>query len=184
MIFVDPAAPARLYNELPKATLILVTHDHEDHFDARVIDQLATPTTAVVVSRSLDGRVARAVTMRNGEERTFGLVKVGAVPMYNRTSSFHVKGDGNGYVVSVGGERLYFAGDTECVVEPSALERIDVAFLPMNLPFTMSPADAAACARGFAPQIVYPYHYRGSDPREFVTAMAGAHTEVRLRKWY
>jgi L-ascorbate metabolism protein UlaG (beta-lactamase superfamily) len=184
VIFVDPAPPVRLYNDLPKATHIFVTHDHEDHFNAQIIRQLSTPTTTVVVSRSLDGHVPGAVAMRNGEERTFGDVKVAAVAMYNKASGFHVRGDGNGYVLTVGGKRLYFGGDTECVADPRSLEHVDIAFLPMNLPFTMSPAQAADCAKQFQPKIVYPYHYRGSNPSEFVAAMAGTPTDVRLRKWY
>jgi L-ascorbate metabolism protein UlaG (beta-lactamase superfamily) len=184
VIFVDPAAPPRLYAALPKATLILITHDHEDHFDAGIISAISTASTIVVVGRSLDGHVNKAVTMRNGDEHVFGNLKVAAVPMYNTASSFHVKGDGNGYVVTVGGKRLYFAGDTECVVDPQALEQIEAAFLPMNLPFTMSPAQAADCARQFRPKIVFPYHYRPSNPDDFVKAMAGSGIDVRLRTWY
>ena len=184
MIFVDPAPPSGLYSNLPKATLVLVTHDHEDHFDTGIIQQVSTPSTKVVVSRSLERRVPNAVTMRNGDQQTFGDVKVTAVAMYNTASSYHVRGDGNGYVVTVGGKRLYFAGDTECVADPQALQSIDIAFLPMNLPFTMSPSQAADCAKAFKPRIVYPYHFRPSNPQDFANAMAGTSTEVRLRKWY
>ena len=97
---------------------------------------------------------------------------------------FHPQGRGNGYVVTIGGRRLYVAGDTECTPEMKALRNIDVAFLPMNLPYTMTPAEAADCARAFKPSIVYPYHYRGQNPGEFVAALKGSGIEVRVREWY
>jgi len=97
---------------------------------------------------------------------------------------FHTKGRGNGYVVTLGGKRIYVAGDTECTPEMKALRNIDVAFLPMNLPYTMTPAEAADCAKAFKPKIVYPYHYRGQDPKAFAAALKGSGIEVRLRDWY
>ena len=113
--------------------------------------------------------------------------------MYNLTpdresgETFHTKGRGNGYVVTLGGKRLYFAGDTACTPEMKALANIDIAFLPMNLPFTMSPEDAATCAKTFKPKIVYPYHYLSPDENattKFESAMKGSGIEIRLRNWY
>lgn len=185
VIFVDPVAPARLYAGFPKPTLILVTHAHEDHFDPKTIGALATTNTNIVVSRDVGTRRGMTtITMQNGEAQALGNVRVEAVAMHNTASSFHLKGDGNGYVVTIGGKRLYFAGDTECVAESRALEHIDVAFLPMNLPFTMSPHDAAECAKRFRPSVVYPYHYRGQDPSIFANELTGSGIEVRLRDWY
>ena len=97
---------------------------------------------------------------------------------------FHTKGRGNGYVVTLGGKRLYFAGDTECTPEMKALKNIDVAFIPMNLPFTMPPAEAAECAKTFVPKVAIPYHYQGQNPQEFQAALKGSGVEVRLLKWY
>jgi L-ascorbate metabolism protein UlaG (beta-lactamase superfamily) len=105
--------------------------------------------------------------------------------MYNANgASYHTKGRGNGYIITIGGKRLYVAGDTSCTPEMRALERIDVAFVPMNLPFTMSPAEAAGCVKAFKPRVVFPYHYSGSDPQEFASAMRDSGIEVRVRNWY
>ena len=111
--------------------------------------------------------------------------------MYNLTRGpsagqlYHDKGRGNGYVLTIADKRIYIAGDTECTPEMKALRGIDVAFVPMNLPYTMPPSEAAPCVRAFAPKIVYPYHYRGSDPGELARALADEKgIEVRLRNWY
>jgi L-ascorbate metabolism protein UlaG (beta-lactamase superfamily) len=97
---------------------------------------------------------------------------------------FHDKGRGNGYIVTLGGQRLYFAGDTECTPEMKALKNIDVAFLPMNLPYTMTPAEAAECALAFKPRIAIPYHFMGQKPEEFQAAVNGSGIEVRMLRWY
>jgi L-ascorbate metabolism protein UlaG (beta-lactamase superfamily) len=97
---------------------------------------------------------------------------------------FHDKGRGNGYLLAYGGKRIYIAGDTEGVPEMKALKNIDVAFIPMNLPYTMPPEEAADAVRAFKPAIVYPYHYRGSDLSKFEAALKGSGVEVRLRNWY
>ena len=125
-----------------------------------------------------------------GDTRTVAGVALEAVPMYNLVRGpsagqfFHTKGRGNGYIVTLGGTRIYLAGDTECTPEMKALKNIDVAFVPMNLPYTMTPAEAAACVATFKPGIVYPYHYRGSNLQEFKDALAGTGIEVRIRDWY
>jgi L-ascorbate metabolism protein UlaG (beta-lactamase superfamily) len=123
----------------------------------------------------------------NGQTKTIGDFQVEAIPMYNLTPErlqYHPKGRGNGYVVTYGGKRFYFSGDTEGTVEMRALRNIDVAFVCMNLPYTMTPAEAAEAVRAFHPSVVYPYHYRGSDVRAFAQALAGSGIEVRLRDWY
>ena len=178
------------YVGLSKPTLIVVTHGHEDHFAPEAVAFVETPTTRIVVPESMESEVPGAIGLANGETATIDGVTVEAIPMYNirrgleSGGPFHLRGEGNGYVVTVGGKRLYVAGDTECVPEIRALEDIDVAFLPMNLPFTMTPAEAAACAESFGPAIAYPYHYAGQDFREFGVALAGSGIEVRLRNWY
>jgi L-ascorbate metabolism protein UlaG (beta-lactamase superfamily) len=189
---VRPEQMAR-FSGLKPATLILVTDIHNDHLDPRAIAALKTPTTRLIVPPAASTRlldVHGAETMANGDTRSIAGVKVEAVPMYNTRPDpesgalFHTKGRGNGYVVTVGGKRIYIAGDTACTPEMRALKNIDVAFLPMNLPFTMPPAEAAECAKAMKPRIVYPYHYFDSDPKAFEAALAGTGIEVRLRDWY
>ena len=180
------------YKGLKAPTLILVTDDHSDHLDQDAIAAMKTPTTKIVVpvARPQGGpEVEGAIKMSNGETRTVDGISIEAVPMYNvvrgfKGSPLHPKGHGNGYVVTVGGKRLYIAGDTECTSEMKALKNIDVAFLPMNLPYTMTPAEAAACAMVFKPKTVYPYHYRGQDVTTFASLLKGTGIEVRLRDWY
>jgi L-ascorbate metabolism protein UlaG (beta-lactamase superfamily) len=128
--------------------------------------------------------------MNNGQTKTIGAWNIEAVPMYNLKRGpsegkfFHDKGRGNGYILTYGGMRFYIAGDTEGVPEMRALKNIDVAFVPMNLPYTMPPDEAADAVRAFHPKIVYPYHYRGSDLKVFEKAMEGSGVEVRVRDWY
>ena len=130
-----------------------------------------------------------AIVMANGDTKTVGEFKVEAIPMYNlkpadNGQTYHEKGRGNGYIVTYGGKRFYFAGDTEGIPEMRALKNIDVAFIPMNLPFTMTPQDAADAVRAFHPAVVYPYHYRGQDTKIFAKALEGSGIDVRLRDWY
>lgn len=175
------------YEGLPPATIILITDDHGDHFDAEAIAALSAPDATVVVPTKLGAQVPGAITMANGETRLIKGVTVDAVPMYNiqrGSPPFHRKGSGNGYVLTLGGQRIYIAGDTECTEEMKALQTIDIAFLPMNLPYTMPPDEAAECAAAFKPGIVYPYHYSGQDPQAFATALEGSGIDVRIRDWY
>lgn len=128
--------------------------------------------------------------MGNGDKKNVGDVVIEAVPMYNLRPDpdsgavWHAKGRGNGYVISIGGKRIYVSGDTACTPEMKSLKNIDVAFLPMNTPFTMPPAEAAECAKAFRPRIAYPYHYFESDPTLFESVLQGTGIEVRLREWY
>lgn len=190
--FVRPGQLSR-FAAVPSPTLIVVTDIHSDHLDPRAIAALMTPTTRVIVptaaaSRMLD--VEGAEVMANGDTWTSGGVTVEAVPMYNlepdRESgmTYHTRGRGNGYILTLGGKRLYVAGDTACTPEMRALKAIDVAFLPMNLPYTMSPTEAAECSKTFRPAIVYPYHSFESDEATFERALEGSGIEVRIRRWY
>jgi L-ascorbate metabolism protein UlaG (beta-lactamase superfamily) len=178
------------YQGLPQATLILVTHLDDDHFAEEAVSAVSTPATRIIGPAALQKRMPRAVALANGARRTVDDVVVEAVPMYNAERGpkpgevFHRRGGGNGYVLTVDGKRLYIAGDTECVPEVRSLQKIDVAFLPMNLPFTMTPTEAAECARSIRPAIVYPYHYAGQDARVFAAALRDTGIDVRLRNWY
>jgi L-ascorbate metabolism protein UlaG (beta-lactamase superfamily) len=182
-IDIDPVSGVD-YSALPPATIVLVTDIHDDHYDARGIGAASGPRVQVVGPAVIPSP-PRTVLIANGEKRSVGAISIQAVPMYNvHGETYHLKGRGNGYVVTAGNRRIYIAGDTACTSEMRTLERIDVAFVPMNLPYTMSPAEAADCVKAFRPSIVYPYHYSGSNPQEFVSAMKGSGIDVRLRNWY
>jgi L-ascorbate metabolism protein UlaG (beta-lactamase superfamily) len=189
VIHVDPVGREADYTKLPKADLILVTHEHGDHLDPKAIAAIRTPETRIVVSRSCAGKLEGAVVMANGETRTEAGLLIEAVPAYNVVhhrpdgQPYHPKGAGNGYVITFGDKRVYVAGDTENTPEMKALKGIDVAFLPMNLPYTMTPAMVADAATAFRPRILYPYHYGNTDPSELVKLLKGeAGIEVRIRE--
>ena len=190
VITVDPTMMGGDYAALPKADIVLVTDIHGDHLDPATITKASKATTTVVVPGAAAAQVKGATVIANGETKTINGVAIEAVPMYNLQRGpsagqlYHTKGRGNGYVVTVGGKRFYFAGDTECVPEMKALKNIDVAFVPMNLPYTMPPNEAADCVKAFKPKIVYPYHYMGSDLNQFADALKGSGVEVRIRDWY
>lgn len=190
VIHIDPWSQGN-YDGAPKADLILITDIHGDHLDLDMIGKLRKDSTAVVVPQAVADQVEGETVIANGETKAVAGVSIEAVPMYNLKRGpeagklFHDKGRGNGYIVALGGKRIYFAGDTECVPEIRELENIDVAFMPMNLPYTMPPSEAAACVRDFAPKIVYAYHYRGSNLEEFESALKDEPgIEVRIRDWY
>lgn len=184
---VDPWSKAPLDGR--KADVVLLTDVHPDHLDPVAIDAVRTEGTVVVGPAAAAEKTHLDVVLANGESREVAGVKVTAVPMYNLTRGpepgqrFHDNGRGNGYVLEIGGQRVYIAGDTECTPEMKALTGIDVAFVPMNLPYTMPPDEAAECVRAFAPKVVYPYHYAHSDLSVFTTKVGDA-AEVRLREWY
>ena len=178
------------YSSLPKADVILITDIHGDHMDPKAIAAIKKPTTVIVAPAAVAKTVIDAKVLGNGEKTTIHGVVIEAVPMYNLKRGpkpgklYHDKGRGNGYVLNVGGRRLYFSGDTEAVPEMKALKDIDVAFVCMNLPYTMTPEEAAGGVKGFKPKVVYPYHYRGSDLQVFSAGLKGTGVEVRLRDWY
>ena len=189
VIHVDPFGRLTDYGALPKADLVLVTHAHQDHLDAAAIAAIRKPGTRLLVAPACEGKVEGATVLRNGESATLLGVTVEAVPAYNLVhkrpdgTPFHPKGEGNGYVVTFGKTRVYVAGDTEAVPEMQALKAIDVAFLPMNLPYTMTPEMVADAVRLFRPRILYPYHFGDTDTPRLVALLADVKgTEVRIRK--
>lgn len=188
VLYVDPSQGS--YDSLPKADYILITDIHGDHMTPAVVDKIRKASTAVIAPQAVADKMAVTKVMANGASYTAGPFQIEAIPMYNLTRGpapgklYHDKGRGNGYLVTYGGKRFYFSGDTEGVPEMKALRNIDVAFLCMNLPYTMTPEEAAAATRAFHPAVVYPYHYRGSDTQAFAKALEGSGIDVRLRDWY
>jgi L-ascorbate metabolism protein UlaG (beta-lactamase superfamily) len=189
VIHVDPVGAPR-YGALPQADLVLISHTHPDHLDAAAVERLKKAGTLVLGPESVAKALPGTTVIRNGESRQVGRWRVEAVPAYNLTRGpapgafYHPKGDGNGYVLSFGDKRFYIAGDTENIPELSALKNIEAAFLPVNLPFTMTPEEAAAAARTVKPKYLYPYHSRGSDLAILAKALEGSGIQVRLRDWY
>jgi L-ascorbate metabolism protein UlaG (beta-lactamase superfamily) len=184
VIHVDPVGRYADYGELPKADLILITHEHGDHLDVGAVKQLNKPDTMIILTETCRDRLPDGIVLKNGESMDFGPIEIEAVPAYNLDpeTRFHPKGVGNGYILNLGGKRIYIAGDTENTPEMKALEDIDVAFLPMNRPYTMTPEMAADAARAFKPKILYPYHYGDTDPQELVDLLADQpEIEVRIR---
>jgi L-ascorbate metabolism protein UlaG (beta-lactamase superfamily) len=194
IIYVDPVGGAAKYDGLPPPGLILVTHEHPDHLDVPTLQAIAggAPllTSASVHAKLPPELQARATAIAPGEETTANDIPIAAVPAYNITEDrlkFHPRERGdNGYVLTLGGLRVYIAGDTEDTPEMRGLKDIDIAFVPMNLPYTMTVQQAAAGVAAFQPTLVYPYHYKGSEPAVFEAAIAesGAATKVVRAEWY
>lgn len=189
VIHVDPVRREADYSDMPKADVILVTHGHGDHLDPEAIETLTTERTEVVVSAGCTGKVPAATVAENGTELTVHGLNVEAVAAYNiqhmRSEGvpFHPRGEGNGYIITFGDVRVYVAADTEDTPEVKALQEIDVAFLPMNLPYTMSPQMVADAAKAIRPKVLYPYHYGQTDPQELVDLLADEEDiEVRIRE--
>ena len=193
-LFCDPVGPVAAYEGLPAPDLILVTHQHGDHFSPETLSGLVADKTQLVTSPSVHALLpeplkGRARALANGEETTIGDIGILALPAYNMTQgreTYHPKGRDNGYLVSFAGRRIYIAGDTEDTPEMRALTAIDIAFLPMKLPYTMGIEQAASAVAAFAPGYVYPYHYKDSDTEAFASLVkqSGVASQVVLRDWY
>jgi len=188
VIHVDPFSVLADYNSLPKADLILVTHEHRDHLDLKALNIVRTEKTAVLLTATCAKQVKGGIVMMNGDVKTVEGFKIEAVPAYNLVHKrdtgqpFHPKGAGNGYVITFGDKRVYVAGDTENVPEMKGLKNIDIAFLPMNLPYTMTPEMVADAAKAFKPKILYPYHFSNTDTSKLVSLLkASPEIEVRIR---
>jgi L-ascorbate metabolism protein UlaG (beta-lactamase superfamily) len=197
IIAVDPIGGAAPFEAFGTPDLILITHIHGDHLSVDTVKGLEGPSTVIVAPASVAEKFpeadrGRITVVANGGSVEWGENLIEAIPMYNLTperQDFHPKGRGNGYVVTLGGTKIYIAGDTEDIPEMRALEGIDAAFVCMNLPYTMDVAAAADAVLEFKPKVVFPYHYRGkggmSDLDEFRTLVAkDPNIEVRVLEWY
>jgi L-ascorbate metabolism protein UlaG (beta-lactamase superfamily) len=201
-VYVDPVGGVKPFAEVPKPDLVLVTHIHFDHFDPKTLEAIlpAGDRTVIVAPKSVAEKFpetlrskTRVRILTNGEKTEAAGIAIEAVPAYNTTpgkEKFHPKGRDNGYVLTMGGKRVYIAGDSEDTPEMRVLKGIDVAFLPMNLPYTMSVEKAADAIRQFKPKIVYPYHYRSHDGTKADFGQLkklvgeGSGVEIRVRDWY
>ena len=197
-IYVDPYGGAEGFNGLADPDLILITDIHGDHLDIKTLNSLNTSKAKFIVPPSVMDQLPeefkeKALVMDNGDNIDYNGMNISAIPMYNLPedeTSMHIRGRGNGYVLSMGGKKIYLSGDTEDIEEMRSLTNIDIAFVCMNLPYTMDINQAASAVLQFKPYIVYPYHYRGkeemSDVRAFMNLVNAGNQkiEVRLRNWY
>ena len=196
IIYVDPVGDASQYEDKPSPDLILITHEHGDHYNADTLGAIMADNTQLITNPNVfdmlsEDMQAKASSIENGGAAEWNGVAIDAIGAYNTTEerqNFHPKGRDNGYILTIDGFRTYISGDTEGHAEMRALEDIDLAFVCMNLPFTMTAEAAADAVAEFAPTNVYPYHYRGrdggtQDPEEFA-AMLGDAIEVKMGDWY
>ncbi len=187
-IQVDPVTklpPETDYNKFSKAAFILVTHEHFDHFDKDAIATLSDNNTQVVLNKRCSEMLGKGKAMNNGETlKLRNDITIEAVPAYNTTHDhlqFHPKGRDNGYVLNLDGLRIYIAGDTEDIPEMANLKDIDIAFLPCNQPYTMTPEQLAKAAKMFKPKVLYPYHYSDTPVEQINTLLNGTGIEVKIR---
>jgi L-ascorbate metabolism protein UlaG (beta-lactamase superfamily) len=188
VIHVDPWTKLADYGTLPKADLVLITHDHRDHLDAEAIKAIKKDHTVVAANALSQSQLGFGDVMANGQSRDVMGIAIEAAAAYNLVHKrpegqpFHPKGEGNGYILNLGGFRVYIAGDTENTPEMKALKNIDAAFLPMNLPYTMTPDMVADAAKAFRPKVLYPYHTGETDLTQLTALMAGEKDiDVRIR---
>jgi len=188
-IHVDPWSRLADYAKLPKADIVLLTHHHSDHLDPAALKLVSGEHTELILTRECRSQGLEGTVMKNGDTTEVSGIGIEAVPAYNVAGTrsdgkpFHPAGSGNGYILTFGGTRVYVAGDTENIPEMKRLRRIDVAFLPMNLPYTMTPEMVADAARAFRPKILYPYHFGETEASRLVELLKGTPAiEVRIRK--
>ncbi|MFI2742219.1 MBL fold metallo-hydrolase [Zhouia sp. PK063] len=197
-IFVDPVNHTDQFNKFGTPDLVFITDIHGDHMSAKTLERLKLSTAKLIVPQAVADKLPTSlknqlIILNNGDVKKINDVKVAAIPMYNlpeSTDAFHTKGRGNGYVITIKNKRIYISGDTEDIPEMRALKNIDIAFVCMNLPYTMTVEQAASGVLAFAPKIVYPYHYRGTDGMSDVAKFKSlvqkknAKIDVRLKNWY
>ncbi len=190
VIHVDPFSRMADYSNFPKADIVLITHHHRDHLDPAALKLILKKETKIIAPKRCAPELKNPIVMNNGNKKSILGIDIDAVPAYNIVNkrksgeAYHVKGVGNGYVISLSEKKIYIAGDTENVPEMKNLKNIDVAFLPMNLPYTMTPEMTARAALSFMPKILYPYHYGKTDRNILVKLLKGKKIDVRLAEFY
>ena len=190
IIYADPSGSGIDWQKQPKADIVVITHEHGDHFQPAILSQLRKGSTTLLMNERCAEQIEGATVVKNGDTRTIQGIKIEVIPSYNivhkrNGAPYHPKGRDNGYVITFGGKRVYVAGDTENHPEMKALKDIDIAFLPMNLPYTMTPEMVADAAEGFKPKILYLYHYRGGDTDTLEKLMEDVKkVELRIRTMY
>lgn len=194
-IYIDPAGGTDVFKGLSAPDMILITDIHGDHFDPKTLQAINVSNAILVAPQAVADKFPsgmskqKPVILKNGEQTKQLGISITAIPMYNlpeAPEAFHTKGRGNGYVLTIGGKNIYISGDTEDIPEMRALKNIDIAFVCMNLPYTMDVNQAAQGVLAFKPKVVYPYHYRGQDVNTFKALVnkGDPDIDVRLRNWY
>lgn len=189
VIHIDPSSREADYENLPNADLILITHHHGDHCDAKAVEKIKEEKTKVITTQLANEKLGFGEVLANDENIKISNIEILAIPAYNLVHKrdngqfFHPKGTCNSYVLSIGNKRIFIGGDTENTPEMKALKNIDMAFLPMNLPYTMTPEMVADAAKSFRPKILYPYHTGNIDTAIIERLMQGEEgIETRIRK--
>jgi L-ascorbate metabolism protein UlaG (beta-lactamase superfamily) len=191
-IYVDPVGDVQAFKKFPQPDIILLTDIHRDHLTPKLLNSLKQKTTAVIGPQAVVESLGYGEILRNGEIKALNAINIEAIPMYNLTEDrlkYHVKGRGNGYVLTLNNRRIYISGDTEDIKELRSLKNIDSAFVCMNLPYTMTVDQAASAVLEMKPKVVIPYHYRGrggfSDLERFKKLVSkNKEIEVKLLNWY
>jgi len=183
---VDPVTMFAHYSTFPKADYILVTHEHGDHLDGKAIDTLTQADTRLILNPSSRAIIGRGESIKNGQRLQLrNDILLDAVPAYNTTperEKYHPRHRDNGYILTIDGLRIYIAGDTEDIPEMSELKEIDIAFLPVNQPYTMTVAQAVRAAKMFSPKVLYPYHFGDTDVKPIKEQLRESGIDVRIRK--
>ena len=189
-IYIDPVGdlePKTYFSLYPKASILMVTHEHFDHYDDMALNKLVGATTAIYSNRVVRGKYTRGIAMANGDSITLSKdIKIWAVPAYNTTAGreqFHPKGRDNGYILQLDGLRIYIAGDTEDIPEMADVKNIDIAFLPCNQPYTMTVDQLVKAAKTISPKVLFPYHYSETPIHQAILKLNGSGIDVRIRDY-
>lgn len=185
IIHVDPVKQYAQYDSQPKADIILITHEHSDHLDKDTIAKLTKKETKLIVTKTVFDKLNSGLVLVNGKSWQDKNIKIEAVPAYNTTKDrdkYHPKGTGNGYILNLGNKRIYIAGDTEDIPEMANIKNIEIAFLPMNQPYTMTPAQVVNAVKMIKPKIMYPYHFGETDMAQLQNLMKDVKgVELKIR---